>query len=329
VSNGEVLRRSFGSERLLVVPADGSLSTVAAALAQRPTKLPSTQQEIEAARKAVVAMMAQFAAAAAPISDVRIRETRLDGVAALVLEPPVVRGAVLHLHGGGWYLGDPSIAIATLSRWSHELGLVIASLDYRLAPEHRCPAAQEDCERGALAWLEYLRRRHPGIRVAITGESAGAHLAVVTAVRLCRRHNQRFDSALLTYGMYDLANAVPSRDIADSFPGTLDSRTCDFLAETYLQDARQGRHPDVSPLRAPLSALRDMPPALFVCAALDALADDSVLLHNRWIRAGNAAWLAVYEEAVHGFDIFPGTHAQHLGQLQLEFFADSLNVQPR
>lgn len=207
-------------------------------------------------------------------------------------------------------------------------GHFVASLDYRLAPEHRCPAAQDDCERGALAWLEFLRRQYPGIRVAITGESAGAHLAVVTAIRLRRRHNQRFDSALLTYGMYDFVNAVPSRDIADSYPGAMDSRFCDFMAKTYLKDARQARDPDVSPLRAPLSTLRDMPPALFLCAGLDPLLDDSVLLHNRWIRAGNAAWLALYEEAVHGFDVYQGTHAQHLYQLQLEFLADTLNPQP-
>ena len=207
-------------------------------------------------------------------------------------------------------------------------GHFVASLDYRLAPEHRCPAAQDDCERGALAWLEFLRRQYPGIRVAITGESAGAHLAVVTAIRLRRHHNQRFDSALLTHGMYDFVNTVPSRDIADSYPGAMDSRFCDFMAKTYLKDARQARDPDISPFRAPLSTLRDMPPTLFLCAGLDPLLDDSVLLHNRWIRAGNAAWLALYEEAVHEFDVYQGTHAQHLYQLQPEFLANTLNPQP-
>jgi acetyl esterase len=211
-----------------------------------------------------------------------------------------------------------------LSQWSGELGILIASLDYRLAPEHRCPAAQDDCERGAVAWLDYLERERAGMRVGIAGESAGAHLAAVTAIRLRRRHSRRFASALLTYGLYDFANAVPSRTIADSWPGMMDSRSCEFFAQTYLRDRQQALDPDVSPLRLPLAALADLPPALIVGAALDPFADDSVLLQNRWVRAGNSAWLALYEESPHGFELFPGAHTDHLSRLRLEFLADTL-----
>jgi acetyl esterase/lipase len=316
-----IFPQAFDAGGRLGIPPDGSLPGILAASAAQPmADFPQTAAEFAAARQALSTMLEQLNAAhPAAATAVKIRQTVLGGVPALLFEPPQPSGALLHIHGGGWYMGDAAMMRPQLARWSFESGLSIASLDYRLAPEHRYPAAQDDCERGALAWLENLPRPARRLPVLIAGESAGAHLAAVTAIRLRRHHGIRLDAAVLTYGMYDFANALPSRTVADAHTGLMDSRHCRFFAETYLTDAQQAFDPDVSPLRASRGQLADLPPALFIGAGLDPFCDDSVLMHSRWTLAGNRAWLALYEDAPHGFDLYGTAQSAHLDSLRLDF----------
>lgn len=320
-----IFPQAFVDGRLFIPPHGGLPELLEAIAARGDAQLPAGPAEFAAARQGLEQILASAGPGThIPPEGVAIREAVLDGVPALLLEPRRPRGTLLHIHGGGWYMGSAAMMRPQLGRWCAELGINIASLDYRLAPEHRCPAAQEDCERGALAWLGQLPQALRAAPLLIAGESAGAHLAALTAIRLRRRHGLRAAGAVLTYGLYDFANALPSRRVADGHIGLMGSRHCEFFARTFLADAAQAWDPDVSPLRASLESLADLPPALFVAAGLDPFCDDSVLLHNRWLRAGNPSWLAVYEQAPHGFDMLAPPLAQHLDSLRLEFLRAAL-----
>jgi acetyl esterase/lipase len=325
MSAADIFPGAFSGGRLFVPPDEALPGLLAALAAQGERPLPASPQEFAAARLALEEMLAAaLPGPYVPPEGVGIREAELDGVPALLFEPRRPRGALLHIHGGGWYMGSAAMMRPQLGRWCAELEVSIASLDYRLAPEHRCPAALDDCERGALAWLRQLPDALRGAPLLIAGESAGAHLAALTTIRLRRRHGLRAAGVALTYGLYDFANALPSRRIADAHTGLMGSRQCEFFAGTWLAHAAQAYDPEVSPLRAGLADLADLPPALFVGAGLDPFCDDSVLMHNRWLRAGNAAWLAVYEQAPHGFDMFGLPQGAHLDALRLEFLRAAL-----
>jgi len=211
------------------------------------------------------------------------------------------RGAYLHIHGGGWTLGAADLQDPKLKAAANATGLTIVSVDYRLAPEHPYPAAPDDCEDAAV----WLLDRFAG-RLVIGGESAGAHLAVVTLLRLRDRHRidirERFGAANLSFGVYDLTG-TPSRHLWGDRELVLSSRSMSWFVENFVPgfSDEQRRHPDVSPLYADL---RGLPPALFTCGTLDPLLDDTLFMEARWRAAGNETTLSIVPEAVHGFLAF-------------------------
>jgi acetyl esterase len=227
-----------------------------------------------------------------------------DGVRVRVLAPVERRGVYVHLHGGGWTLGAADLQDEPLAALAEETGLVAASVEYRLAPEHPYPAGPDDCERAVLWLLEHADEVGAPPSFAIGGESAGAHLAVVTLVRLRDRHgiDGAFRAASLFYGSYDLSGTPSRRRYTDNL--VLSGSFMNWCTENFTPglDAEARRAPDISPLYADLSGL---PPALFVVGAADPLLDDSLFMAARWQAAGNEAELVVYEDAVHGFNAFP------------------------
>jgi acetyl esterase/lipase len=219
-----------------------------------------------------------------------------------VLLPDRVRGVYLHLHGGGWTLG--AAHHVDIRNWAiaRHCELAVVSVNYRLAPEHPYPAAPDDCEAAARWLVRNATSEFGSDHLLIGGESAGAHLSVVTLLRMRDRHGfQGFAGANLIYGHYDL-ELTPSvrrwgdRDLVLSRP------LIEWFRGHFAPDASTWRDPDVSPLHADLSGL---PPALFSVGTLDPLLDDSLFMHARWIASGNPAELAVYAGGVHGFDAFP------------------------
>jgi len=218
------------------------------------------------------------------------------------LVPDAVRGVYLHLHGGGWTLGAANQS--DLRNWAlaRHCGLAVVSVDYRLAPEHPYPAGPDDCEAAAL-WLAQSAPAEFGTtRLWIGGESAGAHLAVVTMLRLRDRHGLRpFAGANLVYGCYDLS-MTPSQRRWGERNLVLSTPILGWFYDFFVPDPARRRDPDVSPLYADLTG---MPPALFTVGTLDPLLDDSLFLHARWIAVGGRAELAVWPGGVHGFDAFP------------------------
>lgn len=213
--------------------------------------------------------------------------------------PPTVNGVYLHIHGGGWTLGAPNQSDVVLEELARAASLAIVSVEYRLAPEHPYPAGPDDCEAAALWLVEHAQSEFDSTRLTIGGESAGAHLAVVTLIRLRDKHQvQAFSRANLVFGAYDLAGTPSVEFGTDTL--VLTRQSIAWFTEQFV--AADKRHdPDVSPIWADL---HDLPAALFTVGTLDPLVDDSLFMHARWVAAGNPAELAIYPGGVHGFTSF-------------------------
>lgn len=277
-------------------------------------KPPKTQADIEAGRT----LLADLAAAQQPEPGPNVVKRRIAGPAGdipiLLVEADEPVAGLLHIHGGGWYAGAPELSLATLLSLSAEANVSIASVDYRLAPEHPYPAAQDDCEAAALWWLEECAQQGLS-RCFIAGESAGAHLSAATRLRL-RARDKNFAGAILTYGLFDFSNGLPSRTVVDGQNLIQDSAMCRFYADTYLPAGVDRHSPDVSPLNA---SLRNFGPSLLTVGELDPFYDDSLLMHMRLIAEGNRSYLAIFKEAPHALEMLDPMLGKHSVAMAAEF----------
>jgi acetyl esterase/lipase len=225
----------------------------------------------------------------------------------------------LFFHGGGWVLGGAHRQDAHLQALARGAQVAVVSLEYRLAPEHPYPAGPDDCEAAALWLVDHARSEFGSTRLLIGGPSAGAHLAVVTLLRLRDKHQLRsFSRASLAFGAYDLA-LTPSARRAPDDTLMMSRRVLEWAVSQFGVRGKES-DPDVSPLLAHLDSL---PPALFTVGTLDPLLDDTLFMHARWVAGGNHAELAIYPGGVHGFSAFPFALGRRANQRIIEFLADS------
>jgi acetyl esterase/lipase len=217
-----------------------------------------------------------------------------------------------------------------LQRLARETGLVVVSVGYRLAPEHPYPAGPDDCEAAALWLLGDDARAIVGAGVprAVGGDSAGAHLAAVTLLRLRDRHGVvgAFDAAVFQYGAFDLSMS-PSQRLWGERNLVLSGPIIAWFAEQFLpgRDREWRRDPDVSPLFADL---RDMPPAIFTVGTADPLLDDSLFMEARWRAAGHTTEMRIWPEAPHGFIALPMAVADVALTAEHDFLRRTLAVGP-
>jgi acetyl esterase/lipase len=206
-----------------------------------------------------------------------------------------------------------------LTTLADEAGLAVVSVGYRLAPEHPMPAGPDDCEAAACWLAENCLERFGTDRLLIGGESAGAHLAALTLLRMRDKHGAgtAFSGANLVFGAFDLSLTPSSRNWG-SRNLILSTPIIEWFTDQFLPGLtpEERRDPSISPLYADL---RDLPPALFVVGDLDPLLDDSLFMSARWHAAGNEARLLVYPESVHGFTAFPSRLAAHASAAQIAF----------
>ncbi|MGY2052668.1 alpha/beta hydrolase [Methylobacterium sp. JK268] len=227
------------------------------------------------------------------------------GPIALRVIRPVrkARGAYLHIHGGGWVWGAADEQDPWLERIADRCGFVCLSVEYRLAPEHPYPAPIDDCEAAAV-WLHEEGRRLFGVEaLTIGGESVGAHLAVMTLLRLRDRRQlpSAFRGANLFSGLYDLGVTASARNWGEERL-VLNSRDVRLFADGFVPEGVPRRSPDVSPLYADLKGL---PPALFSVGTRDPLLDDTLFMSMRWAAANNGGYTAVYNGGCHVFIRYP------------------------
>ncbi len=222
-------------------------------------------------------------------------------VTVRVLQPEVVNGVYLHIHGGGGVFGRAHHQDSALWDIATTCNVTVVSVDYRLAPEHPYPAGPDDCEAVAVWLASNAKAEFGSDRLVIGGESAGAHFTAITLVRMRDRHAfMGFSGAVLTYGAYDMSFTPSVRRWGDRNL-VLNTPTIEWFIDSFVEESLR-RDPDVSPLYADLS---NMPSALFTIGTLDPLVDDTLFMHSRWIAAGNQADIAIYPGGVHGFTLLP------------------------
>ena len=202
------------------------------------------------------------------------------------------RGTYLHIHGGGWTFGAPDQHDDDCQRIARATGARVLSVSYRLAPEHRWPAQAEDC----LAAARHALAVSDG-PVVIGGESAGAHLAAVTACAL--RGAPGLAGCVFQYGMFDLSGTPSVRNWGETYL-VLSTPVIRWFVEN-LTGGEGLEDPERSPLYADLSGLV---PALFQCGTADPLLDDTLFMAARWAAAGNPVEQAIAPGGVHAFDQF-------------------------
>ena len=209
-------------------------------------------------------------------------------------------GVYVHIHGGGWTLGTADEFDRQNQALAARAGVVVASVSYRLSPEHPWPAAAEDCEAAFRYVLANKEKLFGANRVAIGGESAGAHLAAVTLQRCRDMALGRIAGAVLTYGCFDLRLTPSARRWGDR-QLVLSTPSIEWFAGNLLAGRVAPGDPAVSPL---LGDLTGMPPALFSIGTEDPLLDDSLFMASRWAAAAAEAELVIYPGAMHAFDMF-------------------------
>jgi len=222
-------------------------------------------------------------------------------IALRVFVPDEVQAVYLHMHGGGFMLGQADHFDELLNDLAQRCHMAVVSVDYRLAPENPYPAGPDDCEAAAVWLVENCLAEFGSKKLFIGGESAGANLAAVTLLRMRDRHGfSGFSGAVLTYGVYDLSMTPSARNWGER-KLILTTKLIRWFNENYVPSCNF-TDSDISPLYADL---RGLPPALFTVGTLDPLMDDSLFMHMRWLAAGNPSELAIYPGGIHAFDAFP------------------------
>lgn len=206
---------------------------------------------------------------------------------------------VVYLHGGAFIKGSLDSADTVAWGVADEAGVVVVSVDYRLAPQHPFPAALEDC----YAVVRHLPERGEtfgvqGDRLALWGDSAGGNLAAATCLVARDRGGPRIVAQALNYPcLTDELTSDSYRRYAES-PG-LHTANMDVGWSHYLGDRRPTDNPYAAPLKA--DDLSDLPPAHFHYAEIDPLADDARHYAEAMAAAGNEVVLRCARRMIHGF----------------------------
>ena len=203
-----------------------------------------------------------------------------------VPDAPSPRPALVLLHGGGFVFGDVETHDPTARRFCAEAGVVVASVDYRLAPEHPFPAAVDDAEAATRWTIDHATELGADPeRVVVSGDSAGGNLAAVVARRLRDAGGPPLAGQLLIYPTTDMrpGDHHPSkRELAEGYG--LDAAEMAWFGERYLNGEADTEHPDASPLLA--SDLSGLPPAFVLTAEYDPLRDEGDAYAARLAEAG-------------------------------------------
>jgi acetyl esterase len=206
---------------------------------------------------------------------------------------------LVYYHGGGWVRGDLDTHDQPCRLLAKSSGVSVLSVDYRLAPEYPFPAAVDDALaafRDALARAAELGV-DPG-RIAVGGDSAGGHLAAVTAQLAAADDGFAPAFQLLIYPATDSAEVAASRvTFAEGF--VLTKEEMDWYEERFLSPTQDRRDPRVSPLWA--QDLSNLPPGLVVTAGFDPLRDEGEAYARRLREAGVPTLLRRHAGYVHGF----------------------------
>jgi acetyl esterase len=254
-----------------------------------------------------------------------VRDLSADGVPVRVYRPAGVPDAtrlpaLVYFHGGGWVIGDLETHDTLCRQLTAEAGITVVSVDYRLAPEHKFPAAADDAWT-ATTWVAAHAAEigADASKLAVGGDSAGGNLAAVVALRARDAGAPKISLQVLLYPVTDVGAETQSyRDLADGYMLTRDGMRW-FIAH-YLgkpQDAEDWR---ASPIRA--TSFAGVAPALVITAGYDPLRDEGDAYAQKLRAAGVSVDSVSFGGMVHGF--IPMGKLIETGNRAVTLIADSL-----
>lgn len=209
------------------------------------------------------------------------------------------RPVLVYFFGGGWSLGTLDTCDGVCRMLTNAAGCVTVAVSYRLAPEHKFPAAVEDCYSGA-AWVAAHAAELGGDpdRVAVGGDSSGGNLAAAVTLLARDRGGPVFTHQLLVYPNTDYQAGTPSmREIND--PHFFNPKSVEWYWGLYLVTPQDGANPLASPLRA--LDLGGLPPATVITAEYDPLRDEGERYAARLADAGVPVEVSRYDGMPHAF----------------------------
>ena len=260
--------------------------------------LPELRQQL----RTMVTLMDEPAPALARIENVRIPGPAGE-IPARVYSARAAGGALLptvaYFHGGGWVQGDLETHHGLCARLAKHAGVLAVAVDYRLAPEHKFPAAVDDCL-AAYTWLRAHGRELGAdpARVAVAGDSAGGNLSAVVSQLAAAGGGPVPSCQALIYPAVDFSFETEShRDMADGHVIPRDRVL--WYIEQYLRSEADKADLRASPLRAP--SLAGQPPAMIVTAGFDPLRDEGRAYADRLRQAGVDVVYREYPGQIHAF----------------------------
>lgn len=263
---------------------------------------PISEQTVEQARETAAAFT-QLALPPMPVASVEDR--RIPGPQGEIpvrIYTPEGTGpfpGIVFTHGGGWVIMNIETHDGICRAIANQAGAVVVSVDYRLAPEHKYPAAAED----AYAALEWVAESAAGLavdpaRLGVAGDSAGGNLAAAAALMARDRGGPPLGFQALLFPVLD--HNFETRSYADNAEGYLLTRdSMVWFWNQYLPSPDRGREPYASPLRA--GDLAGLPPAYIVTAEFDPLRDEGEAYAKALEAAGVPVELVRYDGQVHDF----------------------------
>lgn len=226
------------------------------------------------------------------------------GVRVRIYQPdaaPAPTPVLLWLHGGGYVIGKPEIDDASCALYARELGIAVVSVDYPLAPDHRFPAALEDCH-AVLQWVAN-EARFDAERIVVGGASAGGGLAASLVQLAVDRGAVRPVFQLLVYPMLDDRTALRT-DLDDTNNVTWSQHNNRFGWESYLGRSCGAEDLPAYAVPARHADLSALPPAWIGVGTLDLFHDEDTAYAERLRACGVECQLEVVPGAFHGFDVF-------------------------
>lgn len=232
---------------------------------------------------------------------VQVEDIELDAMTFRVVSPPGVSGllpCVIYYHGGCFVSGGFTTHDNQLRQLAWYSGCRVIAVKYRLAPEHPFPAAHDDAERGSNIIWKYAEKL--GVdrnNITLTGDSAGGHLALVTALRLKAKNIWQPAKLILIYPMLDATARFESytRNGQD-YIITRDTLLSGY--EMYLSHT-DPLHPEASPLWR--DDFNGLPPTHIITAEFDPLRDEGEALYQRFLEQGVECTCQRYFGVIHGF----------------------------
>jgi acetyl esterase/lipase len=263
-------------------------------------------------RSAMAEMMNQQRAAAPP-SDVVVEEKHIPGpagapdVRVLIYSPPGAKGTMpgyFHIHGGGYVMGTPEMMDASNKAIVMEIGCVVCSVDYRLAPDTPHPGPVEDCY-AALKWF-HANAASLGVdpnRIAVGGESAGGGLSATTCLLARDRGEVPVAFQLLIYPMLDDRTVTRAEPHPYAGEFVWDAKSNHFGWHSLLghDPGKEGVSHYAAAART--ESVAGLPPTFISVGALDIFLDEDIDYAKRLLAAGVPTELHVYPGAYHGFDV--------------------------